>query len=353
MFNLIADGLQAYNQIGLFIGALICLAIGCFVLGYSLYERAQAFRAMGTIIGVICHDGMFRPVYRYTAPDGQPHMAQSQINSSWARGKETGRVVPLLISARDPGEAREANSYLLDITGIVFSACGIWLGHIALSSYPITLMTWIMALAILVILAERGYRTLRRPQLSFDQWRQQLKARKTTAIDLADVKPIEHILAGPDRRKTQLHKFKTAAPLLVLFAGILVWLGFHQSIKLAHLESTGLRAHGEVVRLQDEDSDGSRLYHAVVRFRTDKNVPIEFKDNVGSNPPSYRRGAKVTVLYLADNPREAMIDRGFFNWAIPALLFLVAAFVLWLLVVMLRGAAPPKTAIPDPTAASP
>src|SRR5918999_1684575 len=111
MFSLIADGMQAYNQIGLLIGALICLAIGCFVLGYSLYERAQAFRAMGTIIGVICHDGMFRPVYRYTTRDGQPHVAQSQINSSWARGKETGRVVPLLISARNPGEAREANSY--------------------------------------------------------------------------------------------------------------------------------------------------------------------------------------------------------------------------------------------------
>jgi hypothetical protein len=214
-------------------------------------------------------------------------------------------------------------------------------------------MTGIVALAILAVLAERGYRTLRRPKLSFDQWRQQLKARKTTSIDLAEVKPIEHILAGPDRRQTQLHKFKLAAPLLVLFAGIFVWLGFHQSIKLARLESTGLRTAGEVVRLQDEDSDGSRVYHAVVRFRTEKNVPVEFKDSVGSNPPRYRPGDKVAVLYLADNPREAMIDRGVFNWAIPALLFLVAACVIWLLVVMLRGAAPPKTAIPDPTAAAP
>ena len=97
MFHLIADGMQAYNQVGLFIGALICLAIGCFLLGYSLYQRLHAQRAMGTIIGVICNDGMFRPVYRYTSPDGQSHVAKSDMNSSWVRGKETGRVVPLII----------------------------------------------------------------------------------------------------------------------------------------------------------------------------------------------------------------------------------------------------------------
>jgi hypothetical protein len=64
MLNLIADGMQAYNQVGLFIGALICLAIGGFFLGYSFYQRMHAYRAMGTIIGVICSDGMFCPVYR-------------------------------------------------------------------------------------------------------------------------------------------------------------------------------------------------------------------------------------------------------------------------------------------------
>ena len=357
MFDLIADGMQAYNQVGLFIGALICLAIGGFLVGYSVYERAHAFRAMGTIIGVICNDGMFRPVYRYTSPDGQSHLAKSQINSSWARGKETGRVVPLMISARNPAEAQEANSYLLDLVGIVFFACGIWLGYIVLTAYPITLMTWIMAGAIVVILAERGYRTVIRkgPKLSFEQWRAQLKAGKTTSIDLSDVKPIEQILSDPNRRQTQFRQSKIAAFCFVVFAVILIGVGIHQSVKLARLESTGLRAPGEVVRLKDEYSDnGGRIYFAVVKFRTEKNVRVEFKDSLGSNPPSYRRGDKVTVLYLADNPQQAMIDRGFWgNWAIPALLFLAAAFVIGLLVMMLRGGALRKTAVPEPSGETP
>jgi len=56
----------------------------------------------------------------------------------------------------------------------------------------------------------------------------------------------------------------------------------------------------------------------------------------------------VIVLYLADNPqREVMIDRGFWgNWAIPAILFLAAAFVIGLLVLMLRGGALQKPGIP-------
>ena len=56
------------------------------------------------------------------------------------------------------------------------------------------------------------------------------------------------------------------------------------------------------------------------------------------------------VLYLADNPQqEAMIDRGFWgNWAIPAILFLVAAFAILLLVLMLRGGSLQKTEIPAP-----
>jgi Protein of unknown function (DUF3592) len=177
-----------------------------------------------------------------------------------------------------------------------------------------------------------------------------LKAGKTTSIDLADVKPIEEILAGPDRRQTQFHKFKIAAPVFVLFAVILVGVGIHQSMKLARLESMGLRAQGEVVRLQRESS-GDDVYFAVVRFRTEKNKPIEFKDSLGSNPPSHRRGDKVIVLYLADNPQQgAIIDRGVWgNWAIPALLFLAAAFVLWLLVIMLRGGTLRKTTIPEPS----
>jgi hypothetical protein len=206
---------------------------------------------------------------------------------------------------------------------------------------------------LILFLAERGYRMFirRHPGLSFADLKLKLTATEATPIDLTDVKPIEQILSGPDIRKTSLHKFKVLWPVIALFAVILACAGTYQSIKIARLQTTGLRAPGEVVRLHEEyssgDSGGQRNYFAVVKFQSEKNVPVEFKDSLGSNPPSYRRGDKVTVLYLADNPKqEAIIDRGFWgNWAIPAIIFLAAAFVTWLLVVMLRAGSFQKTAI--------
>jgi uncharacterized protein DUF3592 len=346
MFNFIFESIQAYNQVGFFIGALVCLGFGALILGNSLYWRVHALRASGTIIGVIDKNNMYAPVYRYTLRDGQTFEAKSDTSSSSLRGKETGKVVPLLISAHNPTEASEANSYLLDVIGIFFNVAGFWLGYTALTAYPITKMTWIMAAAMLVYLAERGYRTLipKGQRLSIADWRKQHHLDETT-IDLTEVKPIENIVFAPDvqqAQQKQLQNNKKAAPILVVFAVTLVPVGIYQSVKITRLQAAGLRAQGEVVRLSSEYSSGSGgghySYYAIVRFRTEKNVTLEFKDNVGGNPPSHRPGDKVTVLYLPDNPRkDAIIDRGiWWNWAIPGIVFLFVAFIVLMLIGMLR-----------------
>ena len=345
MFNIISQIIQAYNQVGLFIGAFIFLGIGGFLLGDAFYWRVHGLRASGTIIGVITKDGVYTPVYRYALQGGQTHLAKSNTGSSSVRGKETGRVVPLLISAHNPTEAQEANSYLFDIIGIVFFVPGIWFAYTALTAYPVTPMTWIMAAAMLVYLAERGYRILipKGQRVSIEEWKKQHHINETT-IDLTEVKPVENIVSTPDAqqaRQKQLRNNIKATPILVIFAVILVFVGFYQSKKIALLEASGLRAEGEVVRLSNEYNSGSGghySYHAIVRFRTEKNLILEFKDSVGSNPPSHRPGDKVTVLYLPDDPqKDAIIDRGiWWNWAIPGIVFLFAAFIVLLLIGMLR-----------------
>jgi hypothetical protein len=345
MFNFIADGIQAYNQAGLFLGAMVCLGLGGLILGNSLYWRMHALRAAGTVIGVIDKGGTYVPVYRYTLPDGQSHEAKSDTGSSSARGKETGRIVPLLICAHDPTRAREAGNHWFDVIGLVLLLPGVILAYTALTAYPVTWKTWVMAAIILVYLAERGRGVWipKGQRLSVEEWRKQHGL--GAAIVPADIKPMEKILATPQAQQalqTQVRGNKMAAPIVAVFAVILLCVGIFQAREIARLESTGLRAPGEVVRLKGESGSGTNShysYYAIVRYRTDKNVTVEFKDNVGSNPPSYRPGDKVTVLYLADTPRQnVMIDRGlFWNWAIPAILLLFAAGLWWLFVAVLRN----------------
>jgi hypothetical protein len=175
MFDFIADGIQAYNQAGLFLGALVCFGLGGLILGNSLYWRLHALRATGTVIGVIDKGGMYTPVYRYTLADGQTHEAKSDTSSGWARGKETGRAVPLMISAHNPTQAREANSYLLDAIGLVIIAPGVAFAYAALTSYPVTWKTGVMAVVMLVFLAVHGRRVLipKGQRLSIEEWRKQ------------------------------------------------------------------------------------------------------------------------------------------------------------------------------------
>jgi hypothetical protein len=347
VFAFFISAAQAYNQVGMFVGAILCLGLGGLILGNSLYWRIHALRASGTVIGVISRSGSYTPVYRYTAQDGQTQVAKSNTGSGSVRGKESGLVVPLMISAHDPTQAQEANSYPLDVIGLVLIAPGVWFGYTALTAYPLTPITWIMAVAMLVYLADRGHRVLipKGQRLSIAEWREQHGLGETATIDLTDVKPIEDIVSAPDVRQAgqrQLQSSRKAAPFIGLLALILVYLGILQGRKIAHLEAAGLRAQGQVVRLKQEYGSGSSTYYAIVKFRTEGNQTIEFKDDVGSNPPSRRPGDTVTVLYLADNPRqEAIIDRGIgLNWAIPGIIFSVAMFLVWLIVFILRSGTP-------------
>jgi hypothetical protein len=50
---------------------------------------------------------------------------------------------------------------------------------------------------------------------------------------------------------------------------------------------------------------------------------------------------------MTDNPQDAIIDRGILlNWAIPAILVLVAAFVVGLLIAVRRGGAFSAAVVP-------
>ena len=339
MFDLLASGMQAYAQIGMFMGALICLGLGGLLLGNSLYWRVHGIRTSGTVIGVIAKNNMYKRVYRYALPGGQTYQATTDIGRSWLRGSETGRDIPLLISSHNPASAREADSYLFEIGGIIIVVPGVLLGYTAFTAYPITPMTWIMAVAMPLYLAERGYHVLipKGQRLSLAEWRKQ-RGLGETAINMAEVQPAETILSTPEQAR-QIQWQRKLAPLMGLFAVILIAIAFYQGNKIARLEADGLRAAGQVVRLyESEDQDGHSSYYPVVQYRTEKNLAVEFKDSIGSNPPSRRPGDKVTVLYLADNPeRDAIIDRGrWWNWAIPAILTFGAAFVAWIGIVMLR-----------------
>ena len=120
---------------------------------------------------------------------------------------------------------------------------------------------------MVVYLAERGRRVFlpKGQRLSIADWEKQHGLDEVSTIDPADIKPIEKIIATPEmreKRQAQWRNNKRAAPLVGIFAVALLAGGIYQASDLARLESSGLRAQGEVERLVGESSSrGSYSYH--------------------------------------------------------------------------------------------
>jgi hypothetical protein len=114
---------------------------------------------------------------------------------------------------------------------------------------------------------------------------------------------------------------------------------------IGKLQAQGLRAQGEVARLQEEESGNDYSYDPAVEFQNDQNATVEFKDGAASNPPLYHRGDSVTVLFLSRDPqRNARIDHSVWNWAIPAILLLFGAFLEWICFISWRSDEAPMSA---------
>jgi hypothetical protein len=108
----------------------------------------------------------------------------------------------------------------------------------------------------------------------------------------------------------------------------LLFLGFHLHRTTEAFLERAVHAPGQVVQLVPTRSSDSTTYAPVVEFEV-RDHKHTFEDPVSSNPPSYRRGDTVAVLYDPSNPRDARIDRGWWNRAVPVLVVAAGAFFLF------------------------
>lgn len=89
---------------------------------------------------------------------------------------------------------------------------------------------------------------------------------------------------------------------------------------LSHAQPT----QGVVEELVRSGSSDSAAYKPRVRFKAADGRDITFVSPFGRNPPSYKRGETVDVLYLPDNPEKARIRSFFALWGVALIIGLIA-----------------------------
>jgi len=102
---------------------------------------------------------------------------------------------------------------------------------------------------------------------------------------------------------------------------LLVAIGGFLLIRTRIFISKAQEVKGTVIRMvYSHSSEGGGGYSPVYQFRTLTGQTIEVADNLSSNPPMFREGQIVDVLYDPENPNNARIKKWMNLYFVPLLL---------------------------------
>jgi hypothetical protein len=88
------------------------------------------------------------------------------------------------------------------------------------------------------------------------------------------------------------------------FGGIAAWLYLQEN----GINTNKQTAQGTVIEMDaSRDSEGSVSYAPIVRFSATNGRTYEIQTSTYSSPAAYQVGEKVTIIYPADQPENAMI----------------------------------------------
>lgn len=110
----------------------------------------------------------------------------------------------------------------------------------------------------------------------------------------------------------------------VVGIGLVIGAGFTY-VQTASFVAEAARGEGTVVDIvrrvsRSRDRGQSITYAPVVRYTTEGGETVEFQSRTSSNPPAYRTGQRVAVLYRREPPYDAEIASFAAQWMGPLLL---------------------------------
>jgi hypothetical protein len=259
-------------------------------------------------------------VASYAGPDGRTRYVESSVGSSAPLGS-VGDAITVLIR-QDDAERAAIQSPLSYVIGVAIAAMGAVCCIVFFAVFRATTFSVGGALAVVGWGAWKLRGSLRDKPLSFESWRQAKDVALRPRVFTQDRKD-EIPWAAPEAVQAAIarqHKTnRFAVPILLLGGAGLLVLGGHLYRRTDAFLARAIRTPGVVVGLATHHSSDGDTYAPVVEFAHAGRIH-KFKDSVSSRPASYRVGETVNVLYDPGDPRDARIDRGRWNQAVPILL---------------------------------
>lgn len=105
----------------------------------------------------------------------------------------------------------------------------------------------------------------------------------------------------------------------LLFLGLIsLYYAYHHYTKTTNLVSRGVKTTATVARLIEVSSDDGYTYKAVFEFTDRNDTNYQLTSSVSSNPPMYKVGERVKVVYNANDPEEVKVVSfwGLYSWSV-------------------------------------
>lgn len=315
---------------------LACVGMGSLFLFLMFFAGRSQWRSRGnpqpSAVKPRAFSTMFYPVYEYVAPDGRVLRAQSKDASNWLPGNLPGTEVMVSLSSENYEQVEKA-SMVLFIFGLVFLTPGIFILSQSIQGLEFGFPLFVAVAGFFGLIGFKLSKIIKPRALweTREQFRERMSLKRKK--DETGGNGRRGILLTPQAINDFLVQHDRAmaiwSPLYILLAIAMIVGGHYLYNKQSGFEATAIKARGEVVRLISKSDSESTTYYPEISFTTQDGREIEFRDSVGSNPPSAKRGDEVKVLYNPERPSEAIVDRGWFNHAPAVILMVIGALCLY------------------------
>jgi hypothetical protein len=341
-------------EIVLLFAGLCLMAIGALVVLSEARTRRGAVEVPARLIGFSTASGgasggpFFHAVAQFDGLDGQTRYLESSVGSSSPLGA-VGDGLSVFVQPGDPDKAA-IKSPLPYVLGGVVALMGLGSCIAFFAVFRVTTFSIAGAAAVVGWGAWKLHGSLRDKAISPQAWRDYkrrlLGARLFTEATRGSIRWADPAaLQGALRSQQKTNRF--AIPVLVLAGAGLAGLGVHLHKQTELFLERAVRGTGVVVELSANHSSDGTTWAPVVEFEHEGRKH-RFKDSISANPPSYRTGDTVAVLYDPFHPADARIDRGWWNKAIPILVgafgALFCSLGLWMALRRTRTPIPKETA---------
>lgn len=279
-------------------------------------------------------------VYEYKMPNGERREQVSDLGSSQMGKNIPGRRVSVLISPHNPEKMKRPHFALL-FFGLVFLVPGLFILNQAIQTVEFNYMMIVLPFALFAfIVVKIGMFIARIPKKEWNEGMSAFKEAKKEGFSVRSSgggsSENARVLSMSDMRermRAMIKNYTIGGYVCLLIALGLAGGSYYLGADMVDKLRSGVPTQGEVVDFESRysrSSEGSGYtYYSVVEFTDDAGRLVRFRDRVGSSHRMNKRGDVVDVLYAPNNPVDAMIDRGIWNWVISGGLALGAFLLLF------------------------